>query len=46
MACGTQLSDQGSNLGPFDWECGGLATGPPEKPADVSFIALVFFLLF
>ena len=32
VACGIQLPDQGSNLGPLHWELRVLATGPPGKP--------------
>ena len=31
MACGIQLPDQGSNLGPLHWEHEILATGPSGK---------------
>ena len=29
--CGIKFPNQGSNLGPLQWESGVLATGPPEK---------------
>ena len=30
-ACGIEFPNQGSNLGPLQWESGVLATGPPGK---------------
>ena len=36
-AHGIQFCDQGWNLGPLHWECGGLATGPPRKSLTGSF---------
>ncbi|XDB51726.1 hypothetical protein ABFV05_005342 [Capra hircus] len=29
VACGIWFPDQGLNLGPLNWECGVIATGPP-----------------
>ena len=34
--------NQGSNLGPLQWKCGVLSTGPPGK----SRLNLLFFILF
>ena len=40
-ACEIQLSDQGSNPGPLNWERRVLATGPPGKSPGCWFLSYV-----